>query len=73
MLLKLHKYATAGVREYWIVDPDRQTVLVYDLEHEEYYPDKYSFEDNIPIRISGGECSIDFARIMRRIERFYKD
>jgi hypothetical protein len=55
------------------VDPDRRTVLVYDLEHEEYYPDKYSFEDNIPIRISGGECSIDFARIMRRIERFYKD
>jgi Uma2 family endonuclease len=73
MLLKLYKYANAGVREYWIVDPDRRTVLVYDLEHEEYYPDKYSFEDNIPIRISGGECSIDFARIMRRIERFYKD
>ncbi len=73
MLLKLHKYANAGVREYWIVDPDRQTVLVYDLEHEDYYPEKYSFEDRIPIRISGGECSIDFSRIMRRIERYYKD
>lgn len=72
MLLKLHKYANAGVREYWIVDPDRQTVLVYDLEHEDYYPEKYSFEDRIPIRISGGECSIDFSRIMRRIERYYK-
>jgi Uma2 family endonuclease len=73
MLLKLHKYANAGVREYWIVDPDRQTVLVYDLEHENYYPDKYTFEDRIPIKISGGECSIDFARIMRRIERYYKE
>ena len=72
-LLKLHKYANAGVREYWIVDPDRQTVLVYDLEHENYYPDKYTFEDRIPIKISGGECSIDFARIMRRIERYYKE
>lgn len=71
MLLKLHKYANAGVREYWIVDPDRRAVLVYDLEHEDYYPDKYSFEDRIPILISGGECSIDFARIMRRIERYY--
>ena len=73
MLLKLYKYANAGVREYWIVDPDRQTVLVYDLEHENYYPDKYTFEDRIPIMISGGECSIDFARIMHRIERYYKE
>ena len=71
MLLKLHKYANAGVREYWIVDPEHQTVLVYDLEHENYYPDKYSFEDRIPILISGGECSIDFSRILRRIERYY--
>jgi len=73
MLLKLHKYANAGVREYWIVDPEQKTVLVYDLEHENYYPDKYSFEDRIPIMISGGECSIDFFRIMRRIESYYMD
>ena len=72
MLLKLYKYANAGVREYWIVDPDQQTVLVYDLGHENYYPEKYSFEDRIPILISGG-CSIDFSRIMRRIERYYKE
>ena len=73
MLLKLYKYANAGVREYWIVDPEQKTVFVYDLEHENYYPDKYSFEDSIPIRISGGECSIDFSRILRRIERYYLD
>ena len=73
MLLKLHKYANAGVREYWLVDPEQKTVLVYDLEHENYYPDKYSFEDRIPIMISGGECSIDFSRIMRRIESYYMD
>ncbi|MDO5134306.1 MAG: Uma2 family endonuclease [Eubacteriales bacterium] len=72
MLLKLHKYANAGVREYWIVDPDRKTVLVYDLEHENYYPGKFSFEDEIPILISGGECSIDFSRILRRIENYYR-
>lgn len=72
MFLKLHKYSNAGVREYWIVDPDRQTVLVYDLEHEEYYPDRYSFADEIPVRISGGECRIDFSRILRRIRRYYQ-
>lgn len=66
MLLKLYKYANAGVREYWIVDPDQKTVLVYDLEHDNYYPGRYSFEAEIPIMISGGECSINFSRILRR-------
>ena len=30
---KLFKYRTAGVREYWIVDPDKKRITVYDLEH----------------------------------------
>lgn len=72
MVLKLHKYTNAGVREYWIVDPDRKTVLVYDLEHENYYPYTYTFNDTIPIRISGEKCSIDFSRIMQRITRYYE-
>lgn len=72
MLLKLYKYANAGVREYWIVDSDNRAVLVYDLEHEDYYPRKYSFEDTIPIGISGGACSIDFSRVTKRIARYYE-
>lgn len=31
---KLALYQTAGMREYWIVDPQQQSVTVYDLEHE---------------------------------------
>ena len=32
LVLKLNKYMTAGVREYWLVDPDRKKVIVYDLK-----------------------------------------
>ena len=31
--IKLFKYRTAGVREYWIVNPMTHTVNVYDFEH----------------------------------------
>lgn len=33
--IKLIKYRTAGVKEYWIVDPMRETVMVYWFENEE--------------------------------------
>lgn len=44
--IKLFKYRTAGVREYWVVNPQKKTVTVFDLEKEEK-SDQYSFEDNI--------------------------
>ena len=43
MGLKLKKYITARVREYWMVDPDKKKVVVYDLEHNEL-PAIYGFE-----------------------------
>lgn len=48
--VKLFKYRTAGVREYWIVNPLLHTVNVYDLEKEEM-SDLYKFDDDIPVCI----------------------
>lgn len=49
---KLNLYSNAGVREYWIVDPDKERVLVYHLEEQGsefvYY---YTFQDEIPVYI----------------------
>ena len=42
---KLFKYRTAGVREYWIVDPDKNRILVYNLEHGDI--NEYTFSDTV--------------------------
>ena len=46
---KLFKYQTAGVREYWIVDPTKEMVMVYRFEKEEM--EQYSFGENVPVGI----------------------
>ena len=65
--IKLRKYMTAGVKEYWIVDPDRRRVMVYCFD-EGALPVQYSFDGIIPVGISGGQCSIDFGGISRRLD-----
>ena len=70
MLLKLNKYRDAGVREYWIVDPQNWLVLVYDFEISDA-PEKYSFTDKVPVGISDGSCEIDFGRITEQLKRHH--
>lgn len=45
--IKLFRYHTAGVREYWIVNPQKHTVMVYDFEKEER-SNQYNFCDDVP-------------------------
>lgn len=47
---KLFKYRTAGVREYWIVNPIKDTVVVYFFDEEEDFA-QYSFNDTIKVHI----------------------
>lgn len=49
-LTKLFKYRTAGVREYWIVNPLTQTVQVYSFDGTEDST-QYTFEQEIPVTI----------------------
>lgn len=48
---KLNLYADAGVREYWIADPNGKTVSVYNLESGTFRAVEYSFEDEIKVMI----------------------
>lgn len=49
---KLFKYRTAKVREYWVVDPDKKTVTVYDFENDNM--EEYAFGTDIPVGIYEG-------------------
>ena len=57
---KLFKYRTAGVREYWIVDPDKNRVMVYTFDVDGM--NEYSFTDNIPVAIYPG-FSINLSKL----------
>ena len=72
MFLKLYKYQNAGVREYWVVDPEHRKVTVHYFETEEYQSKTYDFNSEIPVEISQGECSIDFSRIMSGLKKYYE-
>lgn len=62
-VIKLNKYMNAGVREVWLVDPDKQIVLVYDFSADNY-PVIYGFHSKIPVGIWNGECKIDFHEML---------
>ena len=57
---KLFKYRTAGVREYWIADYERNLITVYNFINDEMTD--YTFRDCIKSGIYE-ELEIDFSEI----------
>ena len=57
---KLFKYRTAGVREYWIVDPLKNLILVYNFDISD--SEQYTFSDIIKVGIYD-DLYIDFSKM----------
>ena len=51
--LKNALYSESGIREYWIVDPAKEKVVVYCYEHDDD-PSLYTFDVDIPVGIYPG-------------------
>lgn len=50
---KFNKYEKAGVREYWIVEPDEKILSVFILQDNHRYgrPEMYTDEDSVEVSI----------------------
>lgn len=60
---KLFKYRMAGVREYWVVDPDKDTIMAYHFEQDAM--EEYCFTDKVRAAIYE-DFEIDFSKIRIR-------
>ncbi|MCD7762713.1 MAG: Uma2 family endonuclease [Lachnospiraceae bacterium] len=58
---KMMKYSTAGVLEYWIVDPEKDSITVYDFKGKN--GGSYTMSDKVPVGIYNGDLQIDFAEL----------
>ena len=69
--VKMFKYREAGVREYWIVEPEKNRILVYAFEKEDIR--EYSFNDRVTSEIFS-DLFIDFSEFISVEEdsHFYK-
>lgn len=67
MITKSSKYVEAGVREYWMVDIEKERVIVHYFEKDEIFT-IYGREDEIPVGIFNGELKIPMAEVFGALE-----
>ena len=58
--IKLFKYRSAGVREYWVVDPSKNVICVYNFQSDDM--NSYTFQDTVKAGIYE-DLLIDFSKI----------
>lgn len=68
---KLALYSEAGVRIYWIVDPVRKNITVYDLEHDGA-PEFHSFSEQVRVDIYE-DFAIDFSEYLKEMDELDQD
>ena len=74
MTIKLNKYINAGVKEYWMIDPDKKKLMVYDFrEGDHMFPSIYGFDQKVSITVLDEPCEIDLKDMYDYIAFLYED
>jgi len=60
--IKTAKYRKAGVKEYWMINPQTKQICVH-IFIPNIETTLYSFEDKIPVGVWDGKCVVDFKEI----------
>lgn len=69
ILRKFNLYQMYGVKEYWIVDAETETILQYILNEKNIYtlPKTYDIIDNIKVDVLNN-CTISLKKLMKEIK-----
>ncbi len=62
---KLNLYLDAGIREYWIIDPVKDQITVYNFEETDSAPTYYTFMDVVNSGIYD-DLYIDFKELLKK-------
>lgn len=63
---KFFKYIRSGVKECWMIDFEKEYILVQGQDPE--LANLYTFNDTVPVGITGGDLEIDFSKIRERLK-----
>ncbi|MBQ8821121.1 MAG: Uma2 family endonuclease, partial [Lachnospiraceae bacterium] len=67
LIIKHRKYLNAGVREYWIIDPEENRLITYDFENGENVA-SYPFTEVVGLSIYEKEISVDLRELAEILE-----
>lgn len=72
-VLKLKKYLAAGVKEYWLLDPEAMKLTVFSLaQRAEKNPEIYELAGKVPVALYDGRLQIDLDMVGELIREFSK-
>ena len=66
---KLDKYTDAGVKEYWIIDPKKRQLIVYDYINGDF-PMHYDLDRKVGMALYNKELVIDLKEIAELIQEW---